>query len=377
MAGSLGLLARWTVYAGVSLCVLAACFGLMVGPEFDAREHVERRLSYVGGPHAPGAEPMFLNGQSGQFMRVVLPRGEELEHASVAPWRDGFGRSHMVGRWIRREGEGEARMPSAFGIGRFSFPDGLPIDRIVTQVTPTSPPIWFAGTESMILFPGTDGRLYRFDFGQTGVRDREPRRVGWEVPGLDAGDVIVCELTRCSDGRLPNLFVAAMRTRISDRPGAAFSPPRLWWLSLRADASTVEGAGPLTEATDSTYAPGRSETESGARIERYPTLANTADRGLALGFLTKDVGDAFWTLRVARVAHTESAEPMVSLGPARALIEDRCAATAPAFDPAGRFVYALADASRGDHGARGLILSAPLRAAAPDPAGADRTQSPP
>lgn len=352
---------RWMIYGALCACGLFAFLGHLYGPEFDARQHREHHLANLNAAQPPHSGPAFLDGERGAFKRVPLPLGDELEFASVAPWRDGLGRSQIVGRWTQRTGDGTSSVPSAFGLGRFSYPEGQPIERIKSSVTPASPPIWITDTTACVLFAGTDGRLYRFSFeGPTG-RDSEPRLLDWRVPGVDPGDVLVCEIARGPDGHLPDLIIATVRSRHERRAHVPFSAPRLWWLALDAAASRVVDGGPLTNTLTDMAADApisASEGLSSELSERFPTLARSNDHRLLVAYLARPSAQRAWSLCIAQVEHTEGANPPLALGKSKVLLDGECAGSTPSFSSEPGWIHAIEYSELESSAASAKILSA-------------------
>src|SRR5262249_28483870 len=115
---------------------------------------------YLVGDETPGCR--FLDPETGQYSRMAIPDGDSLLFAQASPWRDGRGRSQVVGRWMGRDrDDGGAR---GFGLARYSYPSGEVLDPLPVDVAPASPPAWFPDLSARLIYAGTDGRLYRIAF---------------------------------------------------------------------------------------------------------------------------------------------------------------------------------------------------------------------
>lgn len=290
-----------------------------------------------------GEGPRFLDPATGRLVGLRVPEGEGLDYASLAPWRDERGATQAVGRWVRRRGQGHEQVGEGLGLARLRYPDGEVLDRVATDVLPSGAPCWLGGTGARVVFGAADGRLYRLDFEAdpgSGEADDRPRRLSWDVEGLDPAELFVGDLSRPSDPRLADahLAVAAVRrVRSADASdGHGFGLTEIWWLRLDPTGSEVVAAGALVRP-----GPGADEAE-----RRFPTLASGPDGGLAVVYLARPEAGASWRLRIAPVA-SDAAGTLRESSPASDVrLADDCAASPPAVSPDGRWAWAIRRVTR-------------------------------
>ncbi len=328
---------RLAVLATIGLCLLAVRLGQLCGPEPDLRRLQPAGYGCLSKDFRETQSlcPSFVNLETGDVRHLPLPSGEGLDRASVAPWRDARGRSQVVGVWWRQRGQGINRVTEAFGLGRFTFPDGEPLDRLPTNVLPSSPPCWLPGTRARLVFAGCDGSLYRFAFEGSGsplvdgaACDVEPQPLRWRVAGVDPSKLLICELTRPSDSRLAasGLLMASVSYLPHDPEVRTFPLPQLWWLRLDRDGREVIAAGVLT----------RDGPE-----KRAPQLASRPDGGLTLVYMERKPSRSKWTLRVAPAAidpATAAPQPLSEPGP---ILAEGCLWSMPGISADGHWITYL------------------------------------
>jgi hypothetical protein len=275
----------------------------------------------------------FFDGGSGRAVRVTLPAAGELKVASGSPWQEEDETWQVVGIWTQLP-DGARGGRKQMSLVRLSQPGGRILDRADPEVYPSGPPCWAPGTAARVLFTGTDGRLFAWEF--TGPREpevggeRQPRPLVWlrGLPG-DEGVYLddLCVLT--DPGLVGRLLVTLRRVRGS--VGGQLEPTRLWWLELDSRSSAIVRAGQLRpEGGDR---PGLSE--------RFPRVARTKDGRLILAYLLEGRHQAGWQLRVAPVAiDEETGDPTVETVGERTLAAG-CLPTAPVFSADARWVSAV------------------------------------
>lgn len=340
-----GVLLRWTVQGALGLCGFVALLGYWVGPDFEMRCASDHQFVSVRSPATIDHRPLFIDGRSGDLLRLSLPKEDELNFASVAPWTDEFGRSQVVGRWSSLKGTGTECLRQAFGLGRFSFPDGSPIDRIETSILPSSPPVWTGGSLPQILFCATNGKLFRCSLVEDETRRsalQQPVEVAWRVENNSSPPLVFEELARDSDNALAQVVIAAVRVQATSHADGACPESRIWWLRFNADFTCVEAAGPLT-----THAPHLTATTPGINSgrsceeERFPTLGRTRDNRPCLAYLTRKPSDQNWTLRAALIEWNARENSPYPLGQDSVTIMNDCAGSAASFSGDGLLLHAL------------------------------------
>src|SRR5262249_40366105 len=114
----------------------------------------------------PGMGLRLLDLESGALARVRLPGGGDVRHAAAAPWRDGQGRTHVVGLWNAAPSRASAE--SATAVAGSAVPGWEMLDRVEVTPSRASPPCWLPDLSSRILYAGWDGQLYGFSFDEPG-----------------------------------------------------------------------------------------------------------------------------------------------------------------------------------------------------------------
>jgi hypothetical protein len=308
---------------------------------------------YDPGPIAEGEVPMridsyvtsswfgpdsFVDPGSGRPVVATLPRGGDLRFAAWAPWRDGRGRTSVVGLWL-----GSSRNDGSAGeqyLVRISEPDGFLIDRIPVEGLPSwsGAPCWSPDRPGRLLLSGGDGGLYRLDFDEPGRPSPRPRPLA--MPGGGPRIAKLRDLTWPRDQPSDGPTILASVCPGDDKPGAGL--PDEWsisWLRLNPDCSTVVALGPLIREASRT-----------ASVEdvRFPVLSTAGGtRRLAWLDRARGRGDS-WRLRVATVdVDPASGGPSVNAEEARTLAEG-AAAVAPAFSADGRWIVYVSPSTSPD-----------------------------
>ena len=165
MTVSISSAIRLSAYLFLGSCFAAIGIGKMCGPSPILRSLENVRLAHIPSITISGPEekPSLVDLKTGVLFPFALPQGEILEWASCSPWHDELDQRQIAGHWSSRSGEGESKLATEFGLARFNFPDGKPLNRIPSEITPMSAPCWYPGTTAKILFAAGDGTLYRFD----------------------------------------------------------------------------------------------------------------------------------------------------------------------------------------------------------------------
>ncbi len=352
MQWSLGLLVRWTAYAALCACGVLMFMGYWIGPELETRKPYHHDLVTLPASAANAKGPGFIDSQ-GRLVHLQLEDGDLLDYPSLAPWADALGRSQVVGRWSRRRGHGVEALGQEFGLARYSFPEGRTLNRVVTEIPPASPPCWLPGTAAQVVYPGIDGRLYRFNFeadDDPKRSDLHPRRLEWNVPGLSAADVAACELARSLDGALPGILIASLRVRTGPTDPSNMSAPQIWWLKLSPDHTAVEAAGRLTPEPKPTilsllpqHVPIISrfiDLHDDPPSERFPSVGHDENLELCVAYLTRADRDHAWTLNVIHLPPTLDFSAAPPVASPRQVARQRCAGVAPLFRPYGE-LFAL------------------------------------
>jgi hypothetical protein len=285
----------------------------------------------------------FFHTGTGAYFRVAFPDGDLIDETSISPWQDEQGETQVVGRWIRWEGSGERGGVEALGLARYKFPSGEPIDRVRLEMLPVGKPCWLPGPAARVLFGAGDRRLYRLDFeeerGGEGREMSRPRPVTWRCRPPGVGEVCLEDPFWPTDPRLGRRVLVSLSYQVRATGRPLHSDPRIWWLELDAEGTSIEAAGPLTEPDCGTFHHGRV-------TERLPNLAEAPDGGLALAYLTRAPCAPHWTLRIAPVEIDRTTRlPRARTAEGRPL-DDRCLTSPPTFSVDGHWVYAVRRSDR-------------------------------
>ena len=286
----------------------------------------------------------WFNVDSGVVFTTKTDADDVLETASCSPWVDAAGRRQVVGRWSNRTGDGPEAVCHSFGLGRRSFPDGLTIDQVATDVVPTGPPCWLPGTQARVVFAAGDGRLYRFDFesggpaeagSPRGSADAEPRALTWACPRPGGGEVFICQVARPEDPRMSGRLLATLRLREPGHPvHGQMTRMQLWWLELDHAASRIVAVGPLVE--HNSQGPAAADC-----AERSPALAALPDGSLGLAYAQQVEGEATWSARLIRLELDADHRPIPAIDSAARTVAPHCHPRPPVFSTDGRWLNVL------------------------------------
>jgi hypothetical protein len=334
---------RLTAYAAGMLTSVAILIGRGDRESAGARQPENPRLrpisGHVLGDQVPGLGLGLLDVDTGALTRQHLPQADVLEHASSSPWRDARGRVHVVGLW--RGGRGHEKLP--MGLARYALPGGEAIDRVATDIVPSTPPCWFPDRSSRVLFTGRDGKLYRLAFDDA-LRDLPggseggkavPHRVDWGCARPGNGPVLISDPEWPAEPRFAGTILVALTMYGNDTPDQERERTRLWWLALDPEGTAIVAAGRL-------IAPAPPDAlEAAIAKERHPAVAVLPDGGLALAYLARSEPDMTVCLRVARVdVDPSSGQPHVDPAESVELVRD-CLVSPPMFSTDGRSVSVL------------------------------------
>ena len=246
----------------------------------------------------------WMDSDTGAIKVVSVEGAGILEAASCSPWVDDSGKRQMVGRWSSRQDQGPRAISTAFGLGRYSYPDGVVLDQIPCDIVPVSPPCWYPGTQARILFAGGDGQLHQFAFEKDNslkirseldlTTDSEPTNVIWDCPRPGSGDVFIGDVSGPTDPRLAGRLLVSMRLQERQKSGELqFTRAKLWWLKLDAAGNKIVAAGPLIDHDQQTD---RTENYD----ERCPVLGTLADGSLALAYARQPDDHQGWSVFLGR-----------------------------------------------------------------------------
>ncbi|MEO6807652.1 MAG: hypothetical protein ABI353_00875 [Isosphaeraceae bacterium] len=317
MRMTLAALVRLSVLVMIGLCVVAVGLGRMSGPPLTL--HTLSPSHHVLAPkhlfNFQGYDPHFFDTESGRLQRLELSKGEQLDMATCSPWEDEQGERQVAGRWSNRTGRDQDLVPHQFGLGRFTFPGGQPINRVATRIIPHSPVCWFPDTSARVLFVGGDRQIYRFCFegagGTDGGCDLEPQALAWEVEPPDNGEVMFGDLAWPTEPALGGRMLVSLFLIESRDLQVPRRRSELWWLQPDPDGSRIIAAGRFTN-------PEPTEND-----QRMPTVARSAEGAPVLAYLTQEPGANDWQLRVAPLRFDpKTGIPQVHASEAKVLAED-------------------------------------------------------
>lgn len=281
--------------------------------------------------HDPVSRPVLrlLDAGTGDLVRFPLAGMERISFAACSPWQDGLGRTHVAGLWI----DFDDQNIRAMGLARCVLPGALVLDRVELDVLPGGAPCWPPGPGTWVLYPGTDGVLYRLEFDEGAS---VPRPLAWRCPPPRGSWKGIIDPAWPSDPRLAGTILVALRHIASDDGLPDWFESQLWWLELNADGTAIEGAGRLIAP-----ASGNCNGHEEIALERLPALSATPDGGLVLAYIVRRKGESEYRLRLARVTidpatRAPRAEPSTVVEVA----EGRAPALA-AFSADGRWVYSF------------------------------------
>ncbi|MDX2038418.1 MAG: hypothetical protein SFX72_17355 [Isosphaeraceae bacterium] len=184
----------------------------------------------------------WIDPSSSHIDRVPVPKDVELFLPRLSPWVDARGRRQLIAAWTDR------RAPSSRGGGigwaRYEYPTGRLLDRSEPSELSTtirSVPSWVPGTAAVVHFVGSDGRLHRIGFDESGDRQS---RVDWAIepplgPWRFEGDT-----NWMQDARGRSILLVGLSRRVAD-DGPEIAPAKLWWLEFDEEFRSIVAAGPL------------------------------------------------------------------------------------------------------------------------------------
>ncbi len=281
-----GSVVRGALILGVVGFAVAIGIGRMCGRSPDAR--CLERVKFVNFPLTarPFSEPdlRFVDVDSGMESLLGVPEGDALDLAAASPWHDDRGNGQVVGRWSSRSGKEDDLVLHEFGLARFTFPEGKPLNRIPTEITPTGRLCWLPGTAARILFAAGDGALYRFSFEKSSEGDASPdgcdtrpHPLVWKVPppGDGEGHYQIIDPYIPDDRGLGGRMLVSMSFQVRDRDDFRCTSPQIWWVQLDDEGKSIEAAGPLTGAANREPTAARE-----AQSDRRPHAFRPGPRGL-------------------------------------------------------------------------------------------------
>lgn len=320
--------------------VVAIAVGRMCAPTPVLRG-VEAARFWNVPSRTPGhaeSSPAFVDLGTGDPLMLPLPRGEALTQPACAPWKDESGGTQVAGAWRRVSGDDAALVTSEFGLARFSFPGGEPLDRVPSDIIPEGAPCWYPGTTARILFAAADGGLYRFAFegargpdtSDSGCEAR-PSPIVWKVtpPGDDERSVRIADPVWPADRRLGGRLIVSLRYQVREGNRLRFTPARPWALKLDRAGEAIEEATPL----------GQDLEPAGVKV-RFPRVHRAPDGTARLIYLAQRSGRPSWDLRTAPLTLASDGIPQIASEP-ETIVEAECAFGPPALSPDDRWVYFL------------------------------------
>ncbi len=287
----------------------------------------------------------WIDSTTGGMTDLPVVGDDVFEAASCSPWVDDSGRRQAVGRWANRTFLGPLTISHAFGLARYSFPDGRMLNQIATDVVPTGPPCWFPGTQARVVFAAGDGRLYRFGFepavptGATSESgqavDPQPSALDWGCPKPGGGEVFIGDLAWPDAPQLGGRLVAALWITDHDMAGKVqFSRTQLWWLKLNHSATEIIAAGPLVNHDVS--GPLAKQFD-----ERSPTVSALPDGSLALAYTRHAAGKPGWSAHLAPLTITADHDLVPTLESRTRVAAAHCRSAPVAFSTDGRWLNVL------------------------------------
>jgi hypothetical protein len=285
-----------------------------------------------------------LDTQTGRVQPLARPPGDAIDCTACSPWTDERGQAQLVARWSRIAKREIGNSAEAFGLARFTVPEGKIIERIPLETLPASRPCWFPGEAARILFAGGDGQLYRYDFdegpGRPIDRMKDPRpvqHVPWRTTTPVPPRLFISTPSWPTDPRLGGRILVSIMdySRTAERKN--LQGVQLWWLELDPTGTAIAAAGRME--TPAAAASGTIDED-----ERLPVLATAPGGTLVMAYLAS-AGDHWgWQLRLAEVMIDPArGSPIVTPGTVRTLALG-CIATTPFFSPDGRWVHAVVTA---------------------------------
>ena len=254
-------------------------------------------------------QPRWINSETGEMKLIPVEVDGIFEAASCSPWVDDSGQRQVVGRWSSRQNHGTEAISTAFGLGRYSFPEGKLIDQISCETVPTSAPCWYPGTRARILFAAGDGDLHQFSFEDedrseissepTICVDSEPSTLIWACPKPGLGNVFIGEINWPTDPSWEGKLIASMRILVADETGMSkFSSSELWWMKLDLSGTRIIELGPLINHDVST-------SRLNAFDERSPVVSKMPDGTIVLAYAQQSDQEKGWAVYLAKILKDE------------------------------------------------------------------------
>jgi hypothetical protein len=346
MKWSLSSILRTVMWLAVGLSVLAVALGRSAAPKTQAT-YREASVRYHGvNMHCCTEEephPCFIDRQTGQILHLQFSPEDSLDYAVCSPWCDERGQFHAVSRWMNRSGKVSDYLPQDFGVARFTVPEGRLLDRVKLDHVPVGDACWVPGVTPRIIFSSGDGKLYGYQFGDSGRGHideagdcAKTQPVVWRSTPPGTGLLYIRDLIWPADAKLGGRMIASMSYRILVNGQPRMCRPQLWWLKLNEDATAVETAGQLTVPD-----PDDDPAKDFGIEERLPNIITTANGELALAYLSRRGSRSLWDLNVAAITiDPETGVPTAGSGGSQGLAGGFLP-SAPTFSADGRLVYGI------------------------------------
>jgi len=340
---------RFSLFAMIRLMVILAGASALVAvgvarmepKEWHYRIGVPPHYSVINGfsvSHWPGRLG-FLDAETGQFAKILMPDEDRMEFGSCSPWEDENGESQVVGRWIHEVGDGVLRCCDAVGVARYSLPSGRVLDRVPLNVMPAASPCWFPGFSPKVLFAAADGLLYTVTFSDRSESADEPtvRAITWRCPA-PGKQVFLKDPVWPTDPRLGGRLIVTLSYQTAE-PEVRNTQSQLWWISLNSEGTTIVDAGELV-------VPEKDSRPNDVTEVRFPNLAVTPEGDLVLTYLWQTLFKDHWELRYSTVSATESTAPTIVPGSSRSITKNHSPTLAP-FSADGRWIFSLVKNEQG------------------------------
>ncbi len=319
MKGYATMLVRFTIVALFGMVGLAVIVGRAIPETPRYRLLDETRPTLIGHSvyRSVGPESFYINRGDNSIGQFRLPDTDTLQLASLSPWKDESGEWQAVGFWSRRTGTKDNWTMSTSALARISFPSGRLINRIETDVLPSSKPTWSPGTEARVIFAGSNGGLYSVSFDRDGEnslsnKDRDPVRLSWMVEGIHAENLVLSEPSWPTDIRMGGKLLVSM-VSIGRFQGKTLDSQGIWWLQLDPSGTAIVDAGRITPPT----------AQSNEMIEMSPVVESTPEGQLLLSYVTRSLGEAIFKLNVVPIEFDpESGNPVVAANEGRTICQE-------------------------------------------------------
>ena len=290
--------------------------------------HVVVTSAFLTRTQAPA---QVLDTKTGRLSLFALEGGDQLEWGTFSDWVDEQGERQVVGLWATYEEDGERRVLTETGMGRFAYPSGRVLDRIPGVMLSSKGSCWYPGPRPRVLFATTDGELYQCAFGAPGADQAVVKPVRWPNPPAHLRKPRIDFVTW---PKSPQLEGCVLATVSSIRDAHLYGARHLWWLRLSADGLSVTEAGPLSD----------DEPDSDDGLEDYApsTLVRPTGECL-LAYQRRPVSGSLGELFVVTVGtDTRTGRPAIRRDASRKRAE-RLLGMPAAFSPDGAVLYAMQD----------------------------------